>query len=207
MDEGQSSMMEAQLANLTAMICVRHYRKGKLTSSFQIRGGFEQQNSRPYNMSQPTHQNLSAEAKTHTMLEQMMKMMANQKKETDGRLQSLESTVTQLQTRTSSTNVNLENLQAQVNNLLPSQPVANPRDNVSAITLRSGKELRSILKKVQNSDEEDDIEGKKVRFSNIEEENLALPKADLQPSQAAPKEAWKSRLQQPTASHDATNFE
>ncbi|XP_012488009.1 uncharacterized protein LOC105801229 [Gossypium raimondii] len=176
------------------------------TQQFDLRRsdlGFEQQNSRPYNMSQPTHQNLSAEAKTHTMLEQMMKMMANQKKEIDGRLQSLESTVTQLQTRTSSTNVNLENLQAQVNNLLPSQPVANPRDNVSAITLRSGKELRSILKKVQNSDEEDDIEGKKVRFSNIEEENLALPKADLQPSQAAPKEAWKSRLQQPTTSHDA----
>ncbi|PPD85827.1 hypothetical protein GOBAR_DD17234 [Gossypium barbadense] len=44
MDEGQSSMMEAQLANLTAMkdipqICVRHYRKGKLTPSFQIREG------------------------------------------------------------------------------------------------------------------------------------------------------------------------
>ncbi|XP_040955960.1 uncharacterized protein [Gossypium hirsutum] len=67
--------------------------------------------------------------------------------------------------------------------------MANPRDNVSAITLRSGKELRSILKKVQNSDEEDDTE------------------ADLQPSQAAPKEAGKSRFQQPTASYDGANFE
>ncbi|PPD94918.1 hypothetical protein GOBAR_DD08066 [Gossypium barbadense] len=122
------------------------------------------------------------------MLEQMMKMMADQNKETDGRFQSLESIVKQLQTRASSTDVNLGNLQAQVNNRLPSQPMVNPRDNVSAITLRSGKELRSILKKVQNSDEED------------------ITKADLQPSQATPKEAGKSRLQQSTASHDAANF-
>ncbi|PPD94753.1 hypothetical protein GOBAR_DD08213 [Gossypium barbadense] len=117
MDEGQSSMMEAQLANLTAMdipqICVRHYKKGKLNAVFsdqrrydpysatynegwrdhpnlryQNRAtppGFEQQNSRPYNLSQPTHQNPSAKTKTHSMLEQMMKMMADQKKETDGR--------------------------------------------------------------------------------------------------------------------------
>ncbi|PPD97656.1 hypothetical protein GOBAR_DD05316 [Gossypium barbadense] len=70
-----------------------------------------------------------------------------------------------------------------------------------------GKELRSTLKKVQNSDKEDEIEVKKVRFSDIEEENLALPKADLQSSQIAPKEAGKSRLQQPTASHNAANFE
>ncbi|PPD82287.1 hypothetical protein GOBAR_DD20777 [Gossypium barbadense] len=119
MDEGQSSMMEAQVANLTSM-------------------------------EQPNHQNLSAETKTHTMLEQMMKMMADQKKETDGRFQFLESVI---------------------------------------------------------NDEEDDTEVKKVRFSDIEEENLALPKADLQPSQTAPKEARKSRLQQPTASHDTANIE
>ncbi|TYG79931.1 hypothetical protein ES288_D02G176800v1, partial [Gossypium darwinii] len=219
MDEGQSSMMEAQLANLTAMVsklmtggtakaslygicCLEGhttdmydpysttYNKGwrdHPNLRYQNRAtppGFEQQKSRPYNMSQPTHQNPSAETKTHSMLEQMMKMMADQKKETDGRFQA------------SSTDVNLGNLQAQVNNRLPSQPVGNPRDNVSAITLRSGKELRSILKKVQNSNEEDETK-----------ENLALPKADLQPSQAAPKEVGKSRLQQSTALHDATNFE
>ncbi|XP_052483293.1 uncharacterized protein LOC128037416 [Gossypium raimondii] len=216
MDEGQSSMMEAQLANLTAM---RRYDPYSATYNegwrdhpnlrYQNRAtppGFEQQNSRPYNMSQPTHQNPSAETKTHSMLEQMMKMMADQKKETDGRFQSLESAAKQLQTRASSTDVNLGNLQAQVNNRLPSQPVANPRDNVSAITLRSGKELRLILKKVQNSNEEYETKVKKVRFSDIEEENLALPKADLQPSQAAPKEVGKSRLQQSTTLHDVANF-
>ncbi|KAK8302323.1 hypothetical protein V6Z12_D04G079500 [Gossypium hirsutum] len=201
MDEGQSSMMEAQLANLTAMVsklmtggtakaslCVIFCLEGHTTdmcptlqegeaiavfpnqrrydpySATYNEGwrdhpnlryqncatppGFEQQNSRPYNMSQLTHQNPSAETKTHSMLEQMMKMMADQKKETDGRFQSLESTVKQLQIRASSTDVNLGNLQAQVNNRLPSQPVANPMDNVSAKILQSGKELRSTLKKV-----------------------------------------------------------
>ncbi|PPD88238.1 hypothetical protein GOBAR_DD14822 [Gossypium barbadense] len=164
MDKGQSSMMEAQLANLTAMdiprICVRHCKNEKLMSFSQIKEGMIhiQKNSRPYNISQQPHQNLSAEAKTHTMLEQMMKMMSDQKKEIDGRFQALESAVKQLQTKASSTDVNLGNLQAQVNNLLPSQLVTNPRDNVSAITLRSGKELRPILKKVQNSDERDETE-------------------------------------------------
>ncbi|PPD73991.1 hypothetical protein GOBAR_DD29082 [Gossypium barbadense] len=196
MDEGQSSMMEAQLANLTAMEGEdnavfpnqRRYDPYSATYNegwrdhpnlrYQNRAtppGFEQQNSRPYNMSQPTHQNSSAETKTHSI--------------------------------GSSTDVNLGNLQAQVNNRLPSQPVANPRDNVSVITLQSGKELRSILKKVQNSNKEDETEVKKVRFSDIEEENLALPKADLQPSQAAPKEVGKSRLQQSIALHDVANFE
>ncbi|XP_040952357.1 uncharacterized protein [Gossypium hirsutum] len=240
MDEGQSSMIEAQLANLTAMVsklmtggnakaslcgicCLEGHttdmcptlQEGEANAVFpnqrrydpysatynegwrdhpnlryQNRAtplGFEQQNSRQYNLSQqqPSHQNLSAETKTHAMLEQMMKMMADQKKETDGRFQSLESAV---------------------NNRLPSQPVANLRDNVSAITLRSGKELRSILKKVQNNNEEGKTEVRKVRFSDIEEENSALPKANLQLSHVAPKEVGKSRLQQSTASHDATNY-
>nr|XP_012466334.1 unnamed protein product [Gossypium raimondii] len=140
MDEGQSSMMEAQLANLTAMEGEanavfpdqRRYDPYSATYNEGWRdhpnlryqnhatpSGFEQQNFRPYNSSQqqPNHQNLRAETKTHTMLEQMMKMMADQKKETDGRFQSLESVVMQLQTRASSTDVNLGNLQAQWYNL------------------------------------------------------------------------------------------
>ncbi|KAK8315170.1 hypothetical protein V6Z12_D01G222000 [Gossypium hirsutum] len=136
MDEGQSSMMEAQLANLTAMVsklmtggnakaslcgicCLeghttdmcptlqegetnvvfpnqRRYDPYSATYNEEWRDhpnlryqnratlpGFGQQNSLPYNMSQPNHQNLSAETKTHTMLEQMMKMISDQKKETD----------------------------------------------------------------------------------------------------------------------------
>ncbi|XP_040947966.1 uncharacterized protein [Gossypium hirsutum] len=260
MNEGQSSMMEAQLANLTAMVsklitggnakaslcgicCLEGHttdmcptlQEGKANAvfpnqrrynpysatynegwrdhpnlSYQNRAtplGFEQQNSRPYNMSQPNHQNLSAETKTHTMLEQMIKMISNQKKETDGRFQALETAIKQLQTRVSSTNVNLGNLQTQVNNRLPSQSVANPRDNVSAVTLRSGKELRPILKKVQNSKEESEIEVKSVRFGNRTEDNLAMPKADSQSSQADPRKAEKTHPPQSTVSRDVANLE
>ncbi|TYI87516.1 hypothetical protein E1A91_D04G141000v1, partial [Gossypium mustelinum] len=227
MDEGQSSMMEAQLANLTAMVsklmtggntkaslcgicCLEGHTTDMCPTLQEGEANVVFPNQRTtYNEGWRDHPNLRyqnqatplgfehAETKTHTMLEQMMKMMVDQKKETDGRFQSLESAVKQLQTRASSTDVNLGNLQAQVNNRLPSQPVANPRDNVSAITLRSGKELRPILKKVQNSDEENDTEVKKVRFSDRAEENLALPKADLQPSQPrsyVPKVPFPQRL-------------
>ncbi|PPD86182.1 hypothetical protein GOBAR_DD16886 [Gossypium barbadense] len=106
--------MEAQLANLTAMEGEantvfpnqRRYDPYSTTYNegwrdhpnfrYQNRAtppGFEQQNSRPYNMSLQPHQNLSTETKTHTMLEQMMEMMSDQKKETDGRFQALESAV------------------------------------------------------------------------------------------------------------------
>ncbi|XP_012435429.2 uncharacterized protein LOC105762056 [Gossypium raimondii] len=143
MDEGQSSMIEAQLANLTAMVSklmTGGTAKASLCGICCLEGHTTD--------TCPTLQEGEANA-----------IFPNQR-------------------RASSIDVNLGNLQAQVNNRLPSQPVANPKDNVSAITLRSGKELRSILKK-----------------------------ADLQPSQAAPKEAGKSCLQQPTASHGAANFE
>ncbi|PPD83611.1 hypothetical protein GOBAR_DD19454 [Gossypium barbadense] len=126
----------------------------------------------------------------------MMKMMSDQKKKTDGRFQDLELAEKQLQTRASLTDVNLGNLQAQVNNQLPSQPVTNPRDNVSAITLRSGKEVRPILEKVRFSDEEDEIE-----------ENLATPRADIQPPRADPREVEKLHLQQPTVLRNAANLE
>ncbi|PPD78262.1 hypothetical protein GOBAR_DD24809 [Gossypium barbadense] len=111
--------------------------------------------------------------------------MVDQKKETDGRFQYLESAAKQLQTRASSTDVNLGNLQAQVNNRLPSQPVANPRDNVSAITLRSGKELRSILKKVQNSDEENDTESTALHDAANSDQEMRVPELRAQASQNA----------------------
>ncbi|TYG40252.1 hypothetical protein ES288_D12G078300v1 [Gossypium darwinii] len=205
MDEGQSSMMEAQLANLTAMVsklmtggtvkaslcgvcCLEGHttdmcptlQEGEANTVFPNQRRYDPY-SATYNEGWRDHPNLRYQNRaTLSRFEQQNSRSYNS-------FQSLESTVKQLQTRASSTDVNLGNLQAQVNNRLPSQPVANPRDNFSAITLRSGKELRSTLKKVQNGYEEDETEVKKVRFSDIEEENLALPKADLQPTQKTPR--------------------
>ncbi|PPD93450.1 hypothetical protein GOBAR_DD09609 [Gossypium barbadense] len=151
MDEGESSMMEAQLANLTAMrdmpwICVPHIKTGKLMPFFQVR-------------------------------------------------------------EASTIDVNLGNLQAQVNNRLPSQPVTNPRDNVSAITLRSGKEVRPILEKVRYNNEEEETEVKRIRFNDKIEEISAMPRADIQPTQTSLREVEKSRLQEATVSCDAINLE
>ena len=44
------------------------------------------------------------------------------------------------------TNIIVSNLQAQTQNRLPSQPYPNPKENVSAITIRSGKELQEPRK-------------------------------------------------------------
>ncbi|TYG46003.1 hypothetical protein ES288_D11G221200v1 [Gossypium darwinii] len=192
MDEGQSSMIEAQLANLTAIVSklmTGGNAKASLCGIYCLEGHTTDMcptlQEGEANAQQPNHQNLSAETKTHTMLEQMMKMMVDQKKETDRRFQSLESVVKQLQTRASSTDVNLGNLQAQVNNRLPSQPMANLRDNVSAITLRSGKELRSILKKFQNSDEENDTESTALHDAANSDQEMRVPELRAQASQNA----------------------
>ena len=67
------------------------------------------------------------------MFEALMKKMDSQKQDTDEKLQSLESVVKHLQQRATTTDANLGNLQAQFNNRLPPQPLANPKVNVSAI--------------------------------------------------------------------------
>ncbi|PPD79393.1 hypothetical protein GOBAR_DD23678 [Gossypium barbadense] len=207
--------MEAQLANLTAMVsklmtgsnskaslcgicCLEGHamnmcptlQEGEVNVVFP-----NQRSSQPYNIPQQPQQNLNAETKTHAMFEQMMKMMSDQKKEADRKFQALESVVKQLQIRASGTDVNLGNLQAQVNNRLPSQPMTNSRDNVIAITLRSGKEFRPILKKVRCSDEEDETEVKKIRFSDTTEEISTMPGADIQQPRTIPMVAEKSHLQ------------
>ncbi|XP_040956115.1 uncharacterized protein [Gossypium hirsutum] len=185
MDEGQASLMEAQVANLTAM-------EGEANAVFPNQRRYDPYLA-TYNEGWRDHPNLRYQNRaTPPGFEQF---------------QALETVVKQLQTRVSSTDVNLGNLQAQVNNRLRSQSVTNPRDNVSAVTLRSGKELRPILKKIQNSKEESETVVKRVRFGNRTEENLAMPKADSQSSQAVPRKAEKTHLPQSTVSRDTTNLE
>ena len=86
------------------------------------------------------------------MFEALLKKMDSQKQDTDEKLQSLESVFKQLQQRATTTDTNLGNLQAQLNNRLPPQPIVNLKDNVSAITLRSGKDLKSLPKKLKFAD-------------------------------------------------------
>ncbi|XP_052489872.1 uncharacterized protein LOC128042542 [Gossypium raimondii] len=155
MDEGQSSMMEAQLANLTVIV------------SKLMAGGIAKASLCGI---------CCLEGHTTDMCPTLQEREAN--------------AVFPNQRRASSTDVNLGNLQAQVNNRLPSQPVANPRDNVNAITLRSGKELRSILKKVQNSDKEDNT--KETRVPKIQAQ--VSQNANNQPRSYVPKALFPQRL-------------
>jgi len=64
----------------------------------------------------------------------------------DDRFQILETTLKQVQERQTTTDIIVSNLQAQMQNRLPSQPYPNPKENVSAITLRSDKELKEPRK-------------------------------------------------------------
>ncbi|XP_052172191.1 uncharacterized protein LOC127788119 [Diospyros lotus] len=78
--------------------------------------------------------------KSESSLEDIMKqLVANNlqfQQRTDTAIQNLETQIGQLAT-------NISELRSQGSGQLPSQPVSNPRGNVSAIVLRSGKELSS----------------------------------------------------------------
>ena len=64
----------------------------------------------------------------------MMKKMDEQKKQTDLKLQHLEMTMKQMQQRQTVSDTLFSNLQAQVQQRVPSWPYPNPKDSASAIT-------------------------------------------------------------------------
>jgi len=99
---------------------------------------------------QPSHQP-SNQDMTNFLLEQVLKKM-------DDRFQILETTLKQVQEKQTATDITLSNLQAQMQNRLPSQPYPNPMENVNAMTLRSGKELKEP-KKNRELEPESEIKG------------------------------------------------
>jgi len=90
--------------------------------------GFDQMSCQPSNHD-----------RTNFLLEQVFKKM-------DDRFQILETTLRHVQEKQTTIDIMVSNLQAQMQNRLPSQPYPNPKENVSAITLRSGKELQEPRK-------------------------------------------------------------
>ena len=67
----------------------------------------------------------------------------------------------------------ISRLEAQNSGKLPSQTVIYPRKNVSAITLKSGKELKEPEKK-QNKGNEDNIEDNNKEEENVFDDNGTL---------------------------------
>ena len=68
----------------------------------------------------------------------------------DDRFQILETTLKQVQVQQTATDIIVSNLEAQMQNRLPSYPYPNPKENFGPIPLRSGKELKEHKKKVGN---------------------------------------------------------
>ena len=101
----------------------------------------------------------------------------------DDRFQSMETTLKQVQERQTATDTIVSNLQAQLQNRLPSQPYPNPKENVNAITLRSGKELKEPMKKrevepeleVKGAQPELDTESKELGEKKRESYKLIPP--------------------------------
>jgi len=75
------------------------------------------------------------------LLEQLLKKMDQDKKDTEARFNSMETILKQMSQTQSALGTLVSNMQSQSSNRLPAQPFTNPKHNVSEITLRSGKEL------------------------------------------------------------------
>nr|XP_027123172.1 uncharacterized protein LOC113739942 [Coffea arabica] len=94
-----------------------------------------------------------------SMEEMMKQLLANQQK-TDSDLQSMRNQLGQVQSLQNQMNqmaITINRLESQVQGKLPSQPEANPK-NVSAMTLRSGKEVQGPEPVIPKDKDEERIE-------------------------------------------------
>ena len=122
----------------------------------------------------------------------------------DDRFQNVETTLKQVQERQTATDAIVNNLQAQMQNRLPSQPYPNPKENVSAMTLRSGKELKEPRK---SREVEPELEVKEVESELDKDSNLTtkeIGKKEREPFKPIP---LPSRFRSPTSKVNEANQE
>ncbi|XP_021733268.1 uncharacterized protein LOC110700074 isoform X1 [Chenopodium quinoa] len=126
--------------------------------------GFHQQ---PQYQPRPQNQQVSQSQSGSMSLEDIVKVMADNtlhfQQETRSGLKNLENQVSQLANT-------VGKLQAQNSNKLPSQPERNPKENASAISLRSGKQLEVPAKKTERL------------AAHQEEQETIVPEQDKQPT-------------------------
>ncbi|GKB66149.1 uncharacterized protein Tco_0927561, partial [Tanacetum coccineum] len=119
-----------------------------LTLAMDCSNNFQQQYPKPTTHSQPSSSNSSMS------LEDIVKMLATStqqfQQDTKSTIQHLENQIGQLAT-------SVNRLESQASGKLPSQTVNNPKHNVSAITLRSGKVLEEQPLKPSKRDLEKEI--------------------------------------------------
>ncbi|VFQ95093.1 unnamed protein product, partial [Cuscuta campestris] len=102
-----------------------------------LRYGPPQNNTQNFNQANRGNLNLNhqpSQDRSAQMLEQILKKM-------DDKFSSFDSTLKQVQEKQTATDVIISNLQAQINQRIPSQPFPNPKENISAVVLRNKKQL------------------------------------------------------------------
>ncbi|XP_071923302.1 uncharacterized protein [Coffea arabica] len=131
-----------------------------------------------------------------SMEEMMKQLLANQQK-TDSDLQSMRNQLGQVQSLQNQMNqmaITINRLESQVQGKLPSQPEANPK-NVSAMTLRSGKEVQEPEPVIPKDKDDERIE-KELEEEGTDNKNAKVPSNPIPTSKTNPP-PFPSRLEKP----------
>ncbi|XP_071918751.1 uncharacterized protein [Coffea arabica] len=131
-----------------------------------------------------------------SMEEMMKQLLANQQK-TDSDLQSMRNQLGQVQSLQNQMNqmaITINRLESQVQGKLPSQPEANPK-NVSAMTLRSGKEVQGPEPVIPKDKDEERIE-KELEEEGRDNKNTKVPSNPIPTAKTNPP-PFPSRLEKP----------
>jgi len=123
----------------------------------------------------------------------------------DDMFQNMETTLKQVQERQTATDTIVSNLQAQMQNRLPSQPYPNPKENVSAMTLRSRKELKEP-RKSRELEPELEVKGAELELdTNFNLTTKTIGEKKREPFK--PISPFPSRFRSPTSKVDKANQE
>ncbi|XP_071917965.1 uncharacterized protein [Coffea arabica] len=131
-----------------------------------------------------------------SMEEMMKQLLANQQK-TDSDLQSMRNQLGQVQSLQNQMNqmaITINRLESQVQGKLPSQPEANPK-NVSAMTLRSGKEVQGPEPVIPKDKDEERIE-KELEEEGTDNKNAKVTSNPIPTTKTNPP-PFPSRLEKP----------
>ncbi|XP_027060968.2 uncharacterized protein [Coffea arabica] len=131
-----------------------------------------------------------------SMEEMMKQLLANQQK-TDSDLQSMRNQLGQVQSLQNQMNqmaITINRLESQVQGKLPSQPEANPK-NVSAMTLRSGKEVQGPEPVISKDKDEERIE-KELEEEGTDNKNAKVLSNPI-PTTKTNSPPFPSRLEKP----------
>jgi len=117
--------------------------------------------------------------------------------------QILETTAKQVQERQMTTDIMVSNLHAQIQNRLPYQPYPNPKENVSAITIRSGKELQEP-RKSREVELELEVKGAEPELNtDFNQTTKEIGEKKREPYKPIP--SFPSRFQNPTSKVNEAN--